>query len=99
MPETVNSPYGSRNDQLGDGSQLVSVIIPCYNKANFLGEAIESVLQQTYPHYEIIVVDDGSSDASAAVAKRYPTVPYVYQSNQGLSGARNAGLRASGGNY
>ncbi len=47
---------------------LISVIIPCYNHAHFLGEAIESVLRQTYLHFEIIVIDDGSTDNSSKVA-------------------------------
>ena len=75
--------------------QLVSVVIPCYNQARFLGEAIESVLTQTYPRVEIIVVDDGSTDHTANVAALYPAVRYVHQANQGLAAARNTGLRAS----
>src|SRR5258705_196307 len=58
---------------------LVSVIIPCYNQAHFLGEAIESGLAQTYPHHEIIVVDDGSTDATSEVASGYPAVRCVRQ--------------------
>lgn len=82
-----------------DSEELVSVVIPCYNKAAFLGEAIESVLHQTYTHFEVIVVDDGSSDDSRMVASQYPRVRYLYQFNQGPSAARNAGIRASRGNY
>ncbi len=78
---------------------LVSVIIPCYNQAHFLGEAIESVFKQKYPHYEIIVVDDGSTDQTANVAAGFGRVRCVSQKNQGLSAARNAGLEASKGNY
>jgi glycosyltransferase involved in cell wall biosynthesis len=80
-------------------SLLVSVIIPCYNQAHFLHEAIESVLKQTYPHFEIIVVDDGSPDNASKVAALYPNVHCVRQQNQGLPGARNAGFRVSKGNY
>lgn len=77
----------------------VSVIIPSYNSANFLPEAIESVLKQTYPVFEIIVVDDGSTDETKQVCDRYPTIKYIYQSNQGLIGARNTGFYASKGEY
>ena len=71
--------------------ELVSVIIPCYNHAHFLGEAIASVINQTYPHIEIIVVDDGSTDHSAQVAAAHPSVRYVRQENLGVSRARNTG--------
>ncbi|MCQ3937016.1 MAG: hypothetical protein DPW18_08230 [Chloroflexi bacterium] len=76
---------------------LVSVVIPCYNQARFLGEAIESVLSQAYPRIEVIVVDDGSTDHTAETAARYPAVRYIHQENQGLGAARNAGLRESHG--
>lgn len=78
---------------------LISVIIPCYAQAHYLSEAIESVLIQSYQHREIIVVDDGSPDDTAAVAAKYPDVRYIRQDNRGLSGARNAGFRASRGAY
>jgi glycosyltransferase involved in cell wall biosynthesis len=76
----------------------VSVIIPCYEQAHFLGEAIESVLAQTYPT-EIIVVDDGSPDNAAAVSAQYPQVQYIRQRNKGLAEARNSGFRAATGKY
>jgi len=79
--------------------ESVSVIIPCYRQAHFLGEAIESVLAQTHPHYEVIVVDDGSPDHTAEVASRYPDIRYIRQENRGLPGARNTGLRHSRGTY
>jgi len=79
--------------------ELVSVVIPCYKQAHFLGEAIESVLAQTYPAHEIIVVDDGSPDETKEVAIRYPSIRYVRQTNQGLSAARNTGYRHSRGVY
>ncbi len=78
---------------------LVSVIIPCYNHAQFLRQAIESVLAQTYSDFEIVVVDDGSSDNTAEVVMRYPLVRYVYQENAGLASARNTGLRHSRGKF
>ena len=80
-------------------AELVSVVIPCYNQAHFLGEAIESVLGQSYSHFEIIVVDDGSTDNTFEIAARYPIVHYIRQDNQGPSEARNSGLRESKGSY
>jgi glycosyltransferase involved in cell wall biosynthesis len=81
------------------GMALVSVIIPCYNQARFLGEAIESVLSQSYPHFEVVVIDDGSTDNTSEVATRYAGVRCVRQDNEGLAGARNAGIRHSRGSY
>jgi hypothetical protein len=76
---------------------LVSIIIPCYNQAHFLSDAIDSARRQTYSRIEIIVVDDGSSDNTSAVATSYKDVYCIRQANQGLSAARNAGLGASKG--
>jgi glycosyltransferase involved in cell wall biosynthesis len=78
---------------------LISVVIPCYKQAHFLPEAIESVLAQTYPAVEAIVVDDGSPDDTRQIASRYPAVRYLRQHNQGRAEARNAGFRACGGEY
>jgi hypothetical protein len=77
----------------------VSVVITCYKQSAFVAAAIESVLAQTYPAAEIIVVDDGSPDNTAAVVARYPTVQYVYQHNQNVSAARNNGLKHASGKY
>ncbi|MEX8546204.1 MAG: glycosyltransferase family 2 protein [Mucilaginibacter sp.] len=77
--------------------QLVSVIIPCYNQGIYLEKAIESILSQSYRNFEIIVVDDGSTDQTKEVAQKYPLVKYVYQSNQGVSAARNIGIKNSTG--
>lgn len=78
---------------------LVSVIIPSYNHARFLPDAIESIQKQTYPNTEIIVVDDGSTDNTKEVLSHYPHLKYVYQNNQGLSAARNTGVRNSSADY
>ena len=77
----------------------VSVIIPCYKQAGFLTDAIESVLGQTHPHIEVIVVDDGSPDDTSGVVSRYPRVRCIRQENQGLSAARNTGIRESEGEF
>jgi glycosyltransferase involved in cell wall biosynthesis len=78
---------------------LVSVVIPCYNQAHYLGEAIESVLSQSYRNFEIVVVDDGSTDNTSEVASHYEGVRLVRQENRGLSEARNTGIRHSDGEY
>jgi glycosyltransferase involved in cell wall biosynthesis len=77
---------------------LVSVVIPCYNKGAFLGEAIQSVLAQTYRNYEIIIVDDGSNDSTSTVAQQYPAARYFHQANRGPGDARNHGFHESKGN-
>lgn len=79
--------------------EVVSVIIPCYNHAHFLGEAIASIIDQTYPHIEVIVIDDGSTDHSAQVVAAHPSVRYIRQENLGVSRARNTGLQHSRGSY
>ncbi len=76
---------------------LVSVVIPVYNGAAFLGEAVESVLAQSYPDTEVICVDDGSTDGSAEILTQYPTVRVVSQSNTGCTGARNRGISEARG--
>jgi glycosyltransferase involved in cell wall biosynthesis len=78
---------------------LVSVVIPCFNQAHFLAEAIESVLAQTYPHIETIVVDDGSTDNTLAVAGREPGVRRLRQLNSGVASARNLGLAQARGGF
>ena len=82
---------------------LVSVVIPCYNQAHFLPEAIESVLGQSYQNFELLVVDDGSKDDTPKVASEYASqdsrVRLIGQQNRGLAGARNRGLAESKGEY
>jgi len=73
-------------------SDCVAVIIPTFNHAHFLGAAIESVLAQTRPADEIVVIDDGSHDNADAVVATYPDVRIVRQSNAGLAAARNKGI-------
>jgi glycosyltransferase involved in cell wall biosynthesis len=78
---------------------LVSVIIPCYKQANFLPEAIDSILNQHYSNYEIIVINDGSPDNVEEVVKHYRQVKYIEQENKGVSIARNKGILESKGSF
>jgi len=77
---------------------LVSIIIPCYNYAQYLGEAIESALAQTYHPIEIIVVNDGSTDNTIGVASRYPVTLFT-QENQGAANTFNKGIDLAHGKY
>ena len=79
---------------------LVSVVIPSFNSAHTLGQTLDSVLAQQYPHIETIVVDDGSTDATETVVRQYgDRVCYIRQANGGLASARNAGLTQTRGAY
>jgi glycosyltransferase involved in cell wall biosynthesis len=78
---------------------LVTIVIPCYNQAQFLGEAIESALAQSYQAREVIVVDDGSTDATAEVALSYADVRLLQQANFGQAVARNRGLSEAQGEF
>ena len=79
---------------------LVSVVIPAYNCAAYLGETLDSVLRQTYKHVEIIVCNDGSTDGTGEVAKTYrDSINYISQQNMGVSAARNSGLKIAGGEF
>jgi glycosyltransferase involved in cell wall biosynthesis len=75
---------------------LVSVVIPVHNGERFLAETLESALAQEYDPFEVIAVDDGSTDGSAAIARRY-AVNYIRQANAGVAAARNAGIAAANG--
>ena len=78
----------------------VSVIIPTFNCASYVGKAVNSVLAQTYRDYEVIVIDDGSSDNTADVLGGYgDKIRYVYQTNRGVSAARNHGLGLATGEF
>jgi glycosyltransferase involved in cell wall biosynthesis len=78
---------------------LVSVIIPVHNGGLYLRAALESVFAQTYRPFEVIVVDDGSTDDSGVIAQSFPEVHYIHQANQGVATARNNGLEAARGEF
>ena len=79
---------------------MISVIIPCYNGSSTLRTTIESVVSQSYPDKEVIIVDDGSTDRSAEIIKSFePIVVSKFQPNQGVSAARNHGTRLARGEY
>ena len=84
-----------------DRTPQVSVVIPAYNCAAYVGQACDSVLSQTYTDWEIIVVDDGSKDDTRLVLDKYGDrrVRYVYQENQGVSLARNHGIQLARGEF
>jgi glycosyltransferase involved in cell wall biosynthesis len=83
--------------------QLVSIIIPCYNYAHFLPEALESILAQTYTNWEVLVIDDGSTDATREIVHTFQQkdsrFKYIYQQNAGQAAARNTGLERARGEY
>jgi len=80
---------------------IISVVIPVYNCEMFLAQSIDSILAQTYNPIEIIVIDDGSTDGSGAVAKSFEDfqVKYFYQPNSGIGAARNMGIKISKGKF
>ncbi|TND09353.1 MAG: glycosyl transferase family protein [Bacteroidetes bacterium] len=82
--------------------KLVSIVIPAYNAASYLAETIETVLRQTYPHWELIIVDDGSTDKTAEVTSGFlqdKRIRYEKQQNAGVSAARNYGASFAKGEY
>jgi glycosyltransferase involved in cell wall biosynthesis len=96
MRAEKSDPSGMRESV----SPLVSVIIPAYNTAGYIGEALDSVFAQTFTNYEVIVVNDGSPDTPALERALLPyreRVVYIAQENRGPSAARNAGIRAAHG--
>jgi teichuronic acid biosynthesis glycosyltransferase TuaG len=91
------------NPNLPDGSQasnpLISVVIPLYNAEKYIGETLESVFAQTYNPFEVIVVNDGSTDSSLSVVRKYPDVKVISQTNQGEGITRNNGVAVSKGDF
>lgn len=83
--------------------KCISIIVPVYNVAPFLAECLDSILRQTYPYLEVIVVNDGSTDGGGEICNEYAKLDdriiVIHQENQGSSAARNAGLRIAKGEY
>ncbi len=80
-------------------NELASIIIPCYNYGQYLGEAIESALNQTYKPIEVIVIDDGSTDNTAEVAKKFKGITYIYKKNSGVVDTVNQGVKHAKGTF
>lgn len=104
MWDTRLEKEGRMNDDSVNSASLpmVSVIVPAYNVEKYIGECVESLLAQTQPDLEIIVVDDGSTDATASELGRYErcgSVKVISQKNQGVSAARNEALAAARGEF
>ena len=82
---------------------LVSVIVPCYNQGDYLSEALDSVICQTYPEWECIIINDGSTDQTETIAKEYcqknNRIRYIYQENAGVIAARNHAIAESSGEF
>jgi glycosyltransferase involved in cell wall biosynthesis len=79
--------------------ELVSIIICVYNGEKYIESCLKSVLAQTYPNIEAIVVDDGSTDRTSSIVKNFPGIKYIYQENKGVAEARNTGLKYCNGDY
>lgn len=98
-PECVTEKTFCIHHWANSWNNKVSIIIPCYKQAQFLPDAIESALNQTYKDIEVIVVNDGSPDNTSQVVRKYPKVKLIEQQNKGLSAARNAGIKKSSGGW
>jgi glycosyltransferase involved in cell wall biosynthesis len=81
--------------------KLISIIIPCYNQAQYLDETLQSVLEQTYSNWECIIVNDGSPDETEIITKWAAKILglNIYKKNGGLRSARNAGLEIATGDF
>jgi Glycosyl transferase family 2 len=81
--------------------KLISIIIPVYNVERYVAQTLESVLAQTYAHFEVLIIDDESSDRSIEICRQYsdPRIRIIQQKNRGLAGARNTGIRNAKGDY
>ena len=85
------------------GDIMISVIVPVFNAEKYIENCILSILNQTYPHFELILIDDGSTDRSMSICQQFENkdqrIKVLHQSNQGVSSARNLGLLSARGDY
>ncbi|NNL12292.1 MAG: glycosyltransferase [Acidimicrobiia bacterium] len=98
--ETMQATWRGSLPELSD--PVVSIVIPCFNQGQFLHEAIRSIFRQSFPSWEIVIVDDGSTDPATRAVLRslhYPRTRIIRQRNRGLPAARNAGMTAARGRY
>ena len=88
---------------MNQATPLVTIIIPCYNQAQYLEETVLSALESDYSPLEVIIINDGSTDKSPELAQKlaetHDSVSYISQKNQGVAKARNTGIKASSGEY
>lgn len=99
----MGSIRGIMSGCMGSGDALISIVVPVYGTEAYLPQCVESLLAQTHSHLELILIDDGSPDHSGALCDRYgeqdQRVLVIHQENQGVSTARNAGVKAAHGQY
>lgn len=92
----------SKYKNIGENMGKISVIIPVYNKEDYIRMTIQSVLNQTFSDFEIVIIDDGSTDKSKDIINEFSEnqkITYHYQKNQGVAAARNAGIKKANGDY
>lgn len=96
-----HSSFNFQHSSLNKNKNMISILIPLYNKAASIARALDTVLAQTYQNFEIVVVDDGSTDDGAAIVEQYtdPRIRLIGQSNAGVSAARNKGIAEAKGEY
>ncbi|QFJ53909.1 glycosyltransferase [Pseudobutyrivibrio xylanivorans] len=100
---SINGGSQGLSHEANNSQPLVSIIVPMYNVAEYLGKCLDSIMGQSYTKLQILLIDDGSTDRTATIAKQYARIDsrftYIHQENKGLSGARNTGIENANGEY
>lgn len=100
MSAQLSTGANKAHDLKSNQCPMISVILPTYNRQALIGKAIDSVLSQSYARFELIVVDDGSTDATPSILNTYGTrIRMIRQENRGVSNARNTGIQCASGEY